>query len=148
MLLNNMGIILIFAEAIEFENLNFFNHAETVFPNNDLKSLYNTFQHNSKTRFSIIKRSYMENASEMVLENIIDFHRKDYLLDIKNIEILSIEEIFNTSTLIFERSVNYYKKASKKLKRHDEISIIFSRLADSHIRDYKNMTQINYSAAS
>jgi hypothetical protein len=139
MLLNNMGIILLFAEAIEFENMRFFNHAETVFSFNDSKPIYNTFKQNSKTRLSIIKKAYRENVFEMVLENITDFYRKDFLLDIKNIEKLSIEEIVNTSTLIFERSAGYYKKASKKMERHDEVSKIFSRLADNLMRDYKNM---------
>ncbi len=143
MLLNNKGIILIFAETIEFENLQFFNHAEIKFSFNDFKTVFDSFKRNSENRLSIIQGIRRENVSEMILENITDFHSKDFLLNIKSIENLSINEILKISGTVFERSIDYYKKAAEMLERHADLSKVLTEIADSHTHDYNHMVHLN-----
>jgi hypothetical protein len=142
--LNNIGSILGFAETIEKQNLQFFKCAEIFFSLNDLKKLFKLFGANSKKRITDIQRTRRENITEMILENISDFYRKEFVIDTEDTKDLTIDLTIKTTLLLIERSIQYYKTASQKLERQPEVSRVLKNLGKKHERDLKKLDKFKY----
>ena len=121
--ITNFGGLLNFAEAMEKQDMVFY---ESVADNPEMSNLCDMFQafaKDGKKNMAHIQRTRRENVTEMILEPISDFFREPFVLEFGDDRKMSRAQIMDYVEKMEARAIAYYTEGVVKIKALPEVSL-------------------------
>lgn len=143
MSLINFGSILGFAEEVETQNMIFFSQVSGNPDCNEYHALFENLAKSTKKRIVDVQRAKRENVTEMVLETIEGFHRDPFVIASEEAMVLTPKQVIEKSKELLDRSLNYYEKASAKLKGQADVARALKVLAKKIVKDRKKLLELD-----
>ncbi|MBU1343912.1 MAG: hypothetical protein KKE44_07010 [Proteobacteria bacterium] len=140
--LTSFGSILTFSEEIETQDMAFYSDVVGNPECTPFKSLFEQFIKECQKNIVIIQRTRRENVTEMILEPVSDFVRAPFCIEKQNGNDISTAKILEIVKTIEQRSLDYYTKASEKMRPLPEVSNALKLLAKKHTARLKKVNDI------
>ncbi len=135
--LNSFGAVLTFAEEIEQRDLQFYTDAAAEESVGVHRDMYDSFIRENKKNISLIQRTRRENVTEMILEPIRHFYRKNYQLQENPAEGNDATAFLDIANARERRAFTFYTDGADKLRSLAEVSRSLKLLAKKHKRRLK-----------
>lgn len=130
--LENFGSILNFAEAIESQDLEFYEVAAANPACSGYKSMFEQFAVDAKKNVKTVQRTRRENVTEMILEPIKGFVRAPFCEVCETAPNMSAEEALTTAKRLEDRAVRYYTEAARRIKALPEVARALKLIGKKH----------------
>ncbi|MFH2131079.1 MAG: hypothetical protein ABIK68_11965 [bacterium] len=125
----NFGSIMNFAEELETRDEQFYTAALKNPGATSHKAVFEQILSDCKKNKINIQRARRENVTEMILENIADFTRAAFVLEVGDPAGMSSQELLETAKKLEERAERYYLEAAVKIKALSEVARILKLVA-------------------
>jgi len=130
--LENFGSVLNFAEELETQDQLFYATLAANPACAEHKELFEQFAADAQKNIKIAQRTRRENVTEMILEPIKDFVRAPFCEECAGADSMSAEDALAAARRLQERAVNYYTRASEKIKALPEVSRALKTMGKKH----------------
>ena len=128
--LTNFGAILNFAEALERQDMAFYDEAAAAADSQALGNLFSALARENKKHIALVQRTRRENVTEMILEPIRDFTRTAYQTEPEDMAGMDSAAAVSLET----RALRYYRDAAEKIQALPEVSRALKTLAKKRSR--------------
>lgn len=132
--LTNFGAILGFAEALELEDLEFYQHLAEVARDSAWELCFAQLTDEGKKGLSLVRRTRRENVTEMILEPIRDFDPEGYRTAAADPTGKEPGVLMTAAILREERAIRYYRDAAEKIRALPEVARALKTLAKKRER--------------
>jgi hypothetical protein len=108
----------------------------------DLSDLFQGFAKDGKKNIVHILRTRRENVTEMILEPIIDFFRKPFVLESRDDKQMDRSQILEYSQKMEARAIAYYTEGAIKIKALPEVSQALKLAGKKRIAHTKKLSSL------
>ena len=140
--ITNFGGLLNFAEEIEKRDMAFYSSVAANPEMSDLSDLFQGFAKDGKKNIVHILRTRRENVTEMILEPIIDFFRKPFVLESRDDKQMDRSQILEYSQKMETRAIAYYTEGAIKIKALPEVSQALKLAGKKRIAHTKKLSSL------
>jgi rubrerythrin len=140
--ITNFGGLLNFAEEIEKQDMAFYSSVAANPEMSDLSDLFQGFAKDGKKNIVHILRTRRENVTEMILEPIIDFFRKPFVLESRDDKQMDRSQILEYSQKMETRAIAYYTEGAIKIKALPEVSQALKLAGKKRIAHTKKLSSL------
>jgi len=131
--ITNFGSIFNFAEELENIALDYYKSA---LKNDTCSGYSDIFEQAVKDvtkNVKLVRRARQENVTEMILENIDDFTRAPFCIELENPEAIDGPAVLENAKKMEENAVQYYQQAAGKLTALPEAARVLKTLGKKRV---------------
>ena len=140
--ITSFGGLLNFAEAMEKQDMAFYESVAANQEMNDLCDLFQGFAKDGKKNITHILRTRRENVTEMILEPISDFFREPFVLETGDGKNMNRAQILDYSQKMEARAIAYYTEGAIKIKALPEVSQALKVAGKKRIAHTKKLSSL------
>ena len=137
--LRNFGAVIKFALEVEAMGAAFYETANAITKNQQLKSSFETFMQIRMTRMELLKRLRRENTTEMILEPISGLNAEKYRPKTECPEGCPDKKLIELAVSMENLNSAFYVEAAKKIEFMIEPADIFEQMAEENMENTKQL---------
>ena len=137
--LRNFGAVIKFALEVEAMAAAFYETANAITKNQQLKNSFETFMQMRMTRMELLKRLRRENTTEMILEPISGLNAEKYRPKTECPEGCPDKQLIDLAVSMENLNSAFYVEAAKKIEFMIEPADIFEQMAEENMENTKQL---------